>query len=586
MDEKDGTAGVTGAGGSGGEAGAGGSGGEAGAGGGGAAGSGSGTGGSGGSAPLPAVSWGACPEGYQTECAILDMPLDHGNPGGETIDVHIARRKAAGAAKRQIWLLAGGPGQAGHVFFNQVTALASTHPDADLYVIDHRGTGYSHRLTCPQQDTPGSYGGYSLDPGQVPDCLEHLETTGDRARLAWFTTRQAALDVLTSIGATREPDQEVYVWGGSYGTHWAHRVLQLAEPGAVSGIVLDGFMTPDRFAFTRYDAGVNEAGVRFAQACAEDAACASRMGPDPVERIRGVLAALDEQPCGIFDRSLARTWYSVFVEDVWTRAFVFPFVHRLERCNPADQSALLHIVETYNAALMAAVDSEPFLNSGVLQYNIGLSELWKLAGEPEPTREALEAAADAQLFLVVQSYPATIAHLRSIWPQPPPDARDLPVPVPTDMPLLWLAGELDTRTPYAQALAVEELYDRENQPLVMLAGGGHVPSMASPLASDPAKSCGSLVIESFVRGDGALDTSCTEDLLPLQFSLTSPEVSLAFWGVEDDWGDAPDSTGARSPAPAPRRRASGPPLRLSTRDLSPAVLSWALRQRQGDAGAP
>ncbi|AUX48742.1 uncharacterized protein SOCE26_102830 [Sorangium cellulosum] len=550
------------------------------------AGGGGGDGGSGGSTPSPAVAWGACPERYQTECAKLIMPLDHGSPGGETIEVHIARRKAAVASKRQVWLLAGGPGQSGNLFFEQVTALAGALPDADLYVIDHRGTGYSHRLTCPQQDRPGTYGGYYLDPSLVPGCLTHLETTGDRARLAWFTTRQAALDVLFGIDATREPGQEVYVWGGSYGTHWAHRVLQLAEPGAVSGIVFDGFMTPGRFAFTRYDAGVNEAGLRFAAACAEDAVCAGKMGPDPAARIRGVLAALAEQPCGVFDRSLARTLYSIFMDGVMTRAFVFPFVHRLERCDAADQAALLHVAEQYTAAVSGAVEGELFLNSGVLQYNIGLSELWKLPEDPEATREELEAAADAQLFLAGASYPASIVDLRSTWPLPPPDALDLPVPVPTDIPLLWLAGELDTRTPYAQAMEVAELYDGEDQPLVMLAGAGHVPSVASPLASDPTTSCGGLVIESFLRGDGAVDTSCAEDLLPLQFSLASAEASLVWWGVEDEWGDTPATPEARSPALAPRRPASTRPPRLSRADVSPAVLAWIRRFRQGGAGAP
>ncbi|WP_437516527.1 alpha/beta fold hydrolase [Sorangium sp. So ce1099] len=593
-DAKDGPAGAAGAsggaGGSGAGAGSSGGGGTGGSGGGtggsgegtggsgeGTGGSGGGTGGSGGGTPSEVVSWGACPEGYQSECAILALPLDHGSPGGETIEVHIARRKAAVAARRQVWLLAGGPGQGGHVFFNQVTALAATLPDADLYVIDHRGTGYSHRLTCPQQDVPDSYGGFLLAPRQVPDCLEHLETTGDRARLAWFTMRQAALDVLASIDATREPGQEVYVWGGSYGTYWAHRVLQLAAPGAVSGIVFDGFMTPGRLAFTQYDAGVDEAGIRFLQACAADAACAGKMGPDPVERLRGVLAALGDQPCGPFDRSVARTWYSVFMDSVVTRAFVLPFIHRLERCDAADQSALTHLVEQFDAAMSGALEGEPFLNSAVLQLNISLSELWKLPGEPEPTREALEAAADAQLFLQGESYPASIVHLRSTWPLPPPDALDLAVPVPTDMPLLWLAGELDTRTPYTQALAIAELYDGENQPLVMLPGAAHLPSMASPLASDPTKSCGGLVVESFLRGDGA-DTSCTEDLLPLQFSLPSAEASVFWWGVEDEWGDTP---AARSPAPAPRRPAPGPSPRLSRADLSPSVVSWILRRRQG-----
>ncbi len=116
-----------------------------------------GAGGAGGS--TAGVMYSACPESYRSECATLQVPLDHAQPDGESIDLHIARDPASGEAKRQLWLLSGGPGQGGYIFYELVELLRDQLPDTDIFVVDHRGTGYSHRLSCPQQDVPNSSGG-------------------------------------------------------------------------------------------------------------------------------------------------------------------------------------------------------------------------------------------------------------------------------------------------------------------------------------------------------------------------------------------------------------------------------------------
>jgi hypothetical protein len=91
----------------------------------------------------------------------------------------------------------------------------------------------------PSARRPDSYGNQSLDPGAAPACLEHLKTTGEYDRLRYFTTRQAALDVARAIEAVRSLRETVFLWGGSYGTQWAHRVFQVAV-GALDGVLFDG----------------------------------------------------------------------------------------------------------------------------------------------------------------------------------------------------------------------------------------------------------------------------------------------------------------------------------------------------------
>lgn len=496
-----------------------------------------GGGGAGGSAPL-APDFGECPEHYVAECATLELPLDHDAPDGESIEVHIARQPATAPANRQIWLLSGGPGQAGYIFERTIPRLAEAVPDADIYVIDHRGTGYSHRLACAAQDKPNSNGGYYLNPADAEACLSELSTKGDVDRLPYFTTAQAARDLLEAIRRTRLPEQEVYVWGGSYGTHWAHRTLQLATD-ELTGVVFDGFMAPDRYSFLQYDGGIEEVGVAFSELCTEDEACSARMGTDPAARARALWVELERTPCAGVDGELARQIASMFLEGS-ARSWVFPLLHRLERCSADDVAAISTLFGRYQDAVSGGAPA-PMLNSGVLQYNIVLSELWRTSKEREMSAEELQETAAAQTFLVGSSYPASIVHLKDVWPLPPNDYDRLALPVSSDVSMLWVAGDMDSRTPVRQSRQITELYPAES--FVLLPGGWHVPTQGSPLASDPQRHCGFDIATSFFRGQR--DTSCIDELRPVLLSAPNAEAASTWWGTDDDWGD-----GAPQPRPS------------------------------------
>jgi hypothetical protein len=84
---------------------------------------------------------------------------------------------------------------------------------------------------------------------------------------------------------------------------------------------------------------------------------------------------------------------------------------------------------------------------------------------------------------------------------------------------------------------VTGLYSGASQPFVMLAGAGHVPSSASPLASDSKKTCGGRIIDSFVRNDEELDVVCQADLAPILYAAPTAEFAQKWWGTTDDWGD-------------------------------------------------
>lgn len=513
----------------------------------------SGTGGGGGGGPLV---YGACPDGYVSECATIQVPLDHAHPEGEKIDFHFSRYPAATQpAKRQVWLLAGGPGQAGYVFGKRIAALAEAMPDADLFAADHRGTGKSHRLTCPQQDAPNSYGGYILDELDAEACLEALKPKGDYDRLAHFTTTEAASDVLDGIAAVRtSPDEKVFVIGASYGTHWAHRMVQISAADAtkprLDGVVFDGFLTPGHFAFLDYDRAAEEAGEALAAACDADASCTMHLGPGgALAKVKAVMATLEQTPCGPFTKDQARTLISVLLDPWGGRAMIFPAIHRLERCTDADQDALVHLANTYYGLLQMAYQV-PFVNSGILQNNIVLNELWKLPGEAEPTKAEMLAAADAQPFLAGGSLPGRLVDMRAFWPVPPDDFSALPTPAPTTAKLLWLGAKMDAHAWPSQSTKITSVYP--DAPFVFLDGASHTPMNQSPLTSDPTKTCGAKIATSFIEADGVLDASCqTNDLLPLRLEAPDAEFAIKWWDTADDWGDGTPKPPATNPLPSP-----------------------------------
>lgn len=504
---------------------------------------------------VPKAVFGTCPKSYGDACAQIDVPLDHQNPAGETIKLHIARKRAAVApAKRQLWLLSGGPGQGGDSWFGVPELLAPSLADTDIFVVDHRGTGYSHRLTCAKQDLDESSGGYYLAPIFVKECLAELKKKGDYDRLKFFTTRQAAGDVIRAIKATRN-DEKVFLWGASYGTHWAHRIMQLA-PTLASGIVFDGFVAPNRMSFAfDVDKSVDEAGKIFAAACTANASCRERMGGDALVKLNETLAGLDKKPCLGGKKAAWRAGISSLVDRWGTRAMIFPLVHRLARCSAEDEIAINTMTKKLNAAASgggAALETPSVTDtlraSGILQYNIIYSDLWNVSGKPDPTRAQIVAAVEQQTFLYgKESLAAELWDVRQSWPLPPADGADLPVPVEdTTTKMAWLAGEMDPRTPLGQAKRVTEIYDPAS--LVILPGATHTPVFGAPMKGDAAKGCGMQILQRFV-GEEVLDASCAKDILPVVFEAPTAEFARTWWGTDDDWGD-----GKPKPAAKPGER--------------------------------
>lgn len=462
------------------------------------------------------LDYGACPEGYLSECAHLDVPLDHEGNSSERISVHIARHPAKNGATKQLWLLAGGPGQAGDAYTKMIPKLHEALPDTDVYVMDHRGTGYSHRLLCTAFEN-----GTSIDTAKA--CLAELEEKGEKQRLDYFTITQAARDLVSAIEATRSDRQQVFLWGSSYGTVWAHRTAQIAPPGLLSGVVFDGFLSPNKASVIEYDHGIEEVGQRLAVACAEDAECRSHIGADPIAATRSLYARLNASPCMSFDGDAARAFFGRLI-DVQYLSVVFPAMVRLSRCSASDQSELTSFMSLFDERVTRwSTRASTF--SRVLNLNISISELWSVAGTPSVSAEELQSRADAQTFsLGGDSIPGKLARIRSIWPLPPvPSSVSEPVG-DKGVAMLWLAGTMDTRTPLDQARKVTQMYPASS--FVVVPHAGHVPS------GHPA---GYGLVVDFLRTREVNRRWLRDpDDAPVRFQ--DPEAINATWGTTEQWG--------------------------------------------------
>jgi pimeloyl-ACP methyl ester carboxylesterase len=199
-------------------------------------------------------------------CVSVTVPLDHAQPQGPTLALHVTVAPAfrQGSRTDPLFVLAGGPGQAGSdVLALLKAAFDRVRATRDIVFIDQRGTGLSGKLGCaskPEHDTMGD----AELMAELRACI-----AANTSPLRAYTTLAAARDlervrVALGYGA-------VNLWGGSYGTRLAQTYAR-AYPSSVRALVLDGVAAPDQ---------VIPAGGRDSQtaldgvfaACAKDAAC-------------------------------------------------------------------------------------------------------------------------------------------------------------------------------------------------------------------------------------------------------------------------------------------------------------------------
>lgn len=472
---------------------------------------------------IDAIDWRPCELPADTplraECATVSMPRYHDEPGEGTIDIAVARHRGGEPTSppTRLWYVAGGPGDAGT---EALPRLRSVFPDAqiDIYTFDHRGTGGSARLGCPQQEAADSAEGREIADAEWPPCIEHLRATRDD--LDALTTTQSAHDLAALIAA--QPEGRDVVFGASYGTYLVNRYL-LLYPDQPDAVILDGLVPAD-WTFAEFDSGLETTARRLLDRCAQDDECAARLGPDPAARARDLARSFDDGHCstlGVDGHTVRLLLGNLLMGGPRIWPYIPPLIFRLEQCRIRDMLAVGSLVDRL---FESGKLEEPASHSPALQRHVALSEMWP---DPPPDPAELSAAiADVTMTTGVSAGFARTAARWPTYPRPELGGRFAHYAGP----LLLLHGGLDPTMPVERLAGLRDAYAGPSTTFVLFPDRGHVVLNENP--------CARSLYRAFMTDPRRPpDTSCVAaDQAFAPASLPAGQESA--FGTRDLWGDS------------------------------------------------
>ena len=290
------------------------------------------------------LDWSPCEDAGNTavslECATLQVPLDHGKPDGEQIDIAVARSAATGAAADRIGSLVfnpGGPGGSGieSLGFIPLIMSADILQRFDLVSFDPRGVGASTALVCDNDlDDEVTLLAADDDAGWqelLEDAATQLDTCTDASiSLAPYVgTNNAARD-MDLLRAALGDDGLSYV-GYSYGTRLGATYAELF-PKNVRALVLDAAVKPSRDSAEldrEQGGGFDRALENFAAACDADVDCLlQELGPtlEVIGALESEIADVGSFPTDDPDRTLSPGEFSLGIAAALYSKESWPFL--------------------------------------------------------------------------------------------------------------------------------------------------------------------------------------------------------------------------------------------------------------------
>ena len=486
------------------------------------------------------VEWWPCPLHYVTgegeaECADVTVPLRYHEPDGETATVRVKRLGAVDAPVRQFYMLQGGPGASGTATLGaSMERVVDADPTLAVYSVDHRGTGHSLVLECPLQRAEESPYAGAISGEEWQACAEYVEKNSP---LDAINVSNSARDVGLLVELLGSPEVPVIVYGISYGTFWAHRYARIF-PNQPDAVILDSLIPPEGYRNDTRDQLEDQVTEDLFDACAGDELCGSKMGPEPWSAANDSFAAFragDLCPSlvqmGIKPNSLQYLsnqlglWY-------WLgRALIPPIYYRLARCEPEDVIVLYNLAAKVLGSGGAELGTDPNYYSQVAGRHLMLSELVTFPDDSLTPEEILEYEAG---LLSTRYLSYSNALHAQFWPMYETDEY-WGEWAPSSVPMLVLQGGLDYMTPYDAAVAAMTEFSGPHQHFVLFPAGRHGMMFESPVDEEYEEQCGFNMVMEYVKDPLAgPDTSCVEDVLPLDFAGTEEYVE-AFMGVPDPW---------------------------------------------------
>lgn len=441
------------------------------------------------------------PDRVDAEEGRLRVPLFHGAPGADSIGIHFVRfASTSDSPGPPIVYLAGGPGGSGtwSASGDRFGLFQALRAVGDVIALDQRGTHYAEpNLVCP-----GSWD-YPLDQPADPEVLaaarrpfleECYAYWSDSLDLAAFNTWESAEDLddlREALGA-----EQLVLWGISYGTHLGLAYLK-QHPDRVHRAIFAGTEGPDHT--YKLPANLDRVLLRVDSAMKADRR-ASAVVPDFVGAMSDLVARLAAEPARV----------EVMHEGEPRTVVIGP--RDVQRAVYGELGESEDIAELPARAIPVLEGDFNDLARGLADGRVGNRELamsmaMDCASGASVDRLALiEQQAQTALLGDVGTWSLSVTC--SIWP-----AYDLGDefrgPVASDVPVLFISGTLDPRTPPSNA---EEMrVGLPNSHHLLVEGGSHDDDLliASPLIGE--------TMLAFLRGETDLPERLT--LPPLRFAL-------------------------------------------------------------------
>ncbi|DAZ96106.1 TPA: hypothetical protein N0F65_000654 [Lagenidium giganteum] len=450
------------------------------------------------------TSWTPCnaslpiPGASEFECAEVTAPLCHKGvcESKQTIKLFVKRLRATQDAdnKPNVWLLAGGPGQAGTSLFDQdaATLRDMSEQGANFYMTDHRGTGRSAPLDCGKKLQPSGYG----------ECFRKLLAQSDNKPEA-FSVTSAANDVV-HLATKFATNAETYVYGVSYGTYLTERVIHLA-PKIVKGYMLDGVSADRNNPFTYTSDDMMPVTKRLAEACEGNDFCRSKFEQDITKH--GSLYTAFVEIVNSFDKSSNQC---------------VDWIMKVQKEESADSEGAANATTSPSKAVRRLLggfilgDQKIFIPAYL--YRIKRCNDNDMQFVQAFTKSEDDDIGIAQLLYNVIS----IRHLYNSTPAftyKPDQYNEKVAPIPDGVGVIVFNGGLDFNTPWEYGRRQFDDMKTSNKLMVEAEHGPHGIAL-SPITPEDESQCGHQIFLQFVASKGdvsKVDASCMKHAPLLQY---------------------------------------------------------------------
>jgi pimeloyl-ACP methyl ester carboxylesterase len=435
----------------------------------------------------------------EAECGKLTVAENPENPAGRQIDLKIAVIPAVSRnpAPDPLFFLAGGPGEAATQSYLAIySAFQWINQKRDIVLVDQRGTGGSHILSCPNltSETEADQADPDATKALVSECLKEID-----ADPKLYTTAIAMTD-LDQVRQALGYDK-INLYGASYGTRAALAYAR-QYPTHVRAIILDGIAPLNWTLGPSVAQDAQRALELLFARCKVDPVCQAAY-PNLVTEFQSVLDQLTDQPVEVSLNHPVTGEPTQFTLDRDT------FANLIHTSTYSAEGAAVIPLMIHTAASrgdFTQLAAMALSNYDLIEDSLSQGMRFSVLCAEDVPFIPQQAASQGYLG---DFFTSTFQEICSAWPKGEIPA-DFKQPVHSTAPALLLSGEADPVTPPANGeLAAQGL---PNSLHIVAPGQGHIVIY---------RGCISKIASAFIENGttAGLETACVQEIEPMPIFL-------------------------------------------------------------------